>query len=195
MKQKFFLLMCIFLCIVCSSSVSMIPIEYPPTTWQDQLAHFKNKPCLENGSDADNLHLVSFTYKGVIKSEKKKHKIINSMFSDRSFIARNFVPTIERDTVVTGDSYEILVKSSPDFEITTIREFVALTGGQELREQFKQQLYAFVQIGFEVVKLKYSYKGDTFYSLAIVSNAHGGIIFDTIGYLIFDDSIQKTIIL
>lgn len=47
--------------------------------------------------------------------------------------------------------------------------------------QMRQQLGQLIQVGFEYLKLEWYYKGEKFYSLCIVSNENGGVVYEPIG--------------
>ncbi len=157
------------------------------TTWQEQLEYAKNNLGEVNEVDVDHLKLLNYTYKGVIKSKKKKDEIIDSLLSCDAPFVMHLPPIIRRDTTITGNSYVIHKKSFPRFEIITVCEMVELVGTMEENpvKQMRQQLAQLIQVGFEYLELEWSYKGKTFNSLCIVSNENGGIVYEPIGSNIF----------
>lgn len=153
--------------------------QKPLTTWQEQLDYMKN------GADAADLCLINYTYKGVIKSELDKTKVIDSLFSDDSPIVLNSPPVIEIDTItLDSNSYEIVEKKVPKFEIiliSKVAEESRLKGEENPFIKIKQQFETVIKIGFEVVELEWSYNGKTYHSISIVSNENGGVLYDHIG--------------
>ena len=166
--------------IYANSSIAQTPL----TTWQEHLEYAKNNFGGLNEGDASHLNLINYVYKGVIKSEIDKNKVIGSLLSFDAPVVMHLPPIIRTDTIIMGDSIVIQKKSFPKFEIATIREWIEIaetTGEENPVILMKRQLTQLIQIGFEYLELEWHYKGKTFHSICIVSNKNEGVIYEPIG--------------
>lgn len=164
---------------------------YIPDTWQKQLEYAKNNYDKDAKGDVAQLRLLSYTYKGMIKSEVERKRILDSLLSADAPIVLNLPQIIEADTIITNKSREIRQKSFPQFGIITIRKMQELNkaiGREDLMAQMRKQLLNLVQIGFEYLELEWSYKGKKYHSLCVVSNEWGGIIYEPIGGFVLTGS-------
>ena len=182
MKNKLLSTLYIALFSVCFIYASSRVSQDSPTTWQEQLEFAKNKIYEENEGDVHHLRLVNYIYKGVIRHQNEKDDIIDSLFSCNAPYVHNLTPIIMRDTTITSDSYAIHQKSFPRFEIITVGKIIELSGTMEVNpfKQIRQQLTQLIQVGFEYLELEWSYKGDKFNTICIVSNENGGIVYEPI---------------
>lgn len=187
MKNKLLITLFITLFTVCCIYANNSVSQDSPTTWQQQLELAKNKIYEENEGDVHHLRLVNYIYKGVIRHRKEKDEIIDSLFSSDAPYVHNLTPIIMRDTTITSDSYAIHQKSFPRFEIITVGKMIELSGTMEVNpfKQIRQHLTQLIQVGFEYLELEWSYKGDKFNTICIVSNENGGIVYEPIAYNIF----------
>ena len=163
-----------------NSSIAQTPL----TTWQEQLEYAKNNSGRLNEGDASHLNLINYVYKGTIKSEIDKNKVISSLLSLDAPVVMHLPPIIRTDTIIMGDSCVMKEKSFPKFEIATIRELIEIaetTGEENPVILMKRQLGQLIQIGFEYLELEWQYKGKTFHSICIVSNKNEGVIYEPIG--------------
>lgn len=183
MKNKLLSTLYIALFSVCFIYASSRVSQDSPTTWQEQLEFAKNKIYEENEGDVHHLRLVNYIYKGVIRHQNEKDDIIDSLFSCNAPYVHNLTPIIMRDTTITSDSYAIHQKSFPRFEIITVGKMIELSGTMEVNplKQIRQQITQLIQVGFEYLELEWSYKGDKFNTICIVSNENGGIVYEPIG--------------
>ena len=183
MKNKLLSTLYIAVFSVCFIYASSRVSKDSPTTWQEQLEFAKNKIYEENEGDAYHLRLVNYIYKGVIRHQNEKDDIIDSLFSCNAPYVHNLTPIIMRDTTITSDSYAIHPKSFPRFEIITVGKMIELSGTMEVNplKQIRQQITQLIQVGFEYLELEWSYKGDKFNTICIVSNENGSIVYEPIG--------------
>ena len=153
-----------------------------PTTWQDRLEALKNSFNEENRGD-----------KGIIGSQTVKSDIIDSLLSYNAPAILHLPPIVMRDTVSRGDSCVIRERMLPKFEIISIRkrlEIAESIGEKSLLTSLRQQLNNLIH--YEYLELEWSYKNKHFKSLCIVSNEHGGFIYDPIGSNILDYTTTTT---
>ena len=156
-----------------------------PTTWQDRLEALKNSFNEENRGDVSFLKLLGYTYKGIIGSQTVKSDIIDSLLS---YI-------VMRDTVSKGDSCVIRERVLPKFEIISIRkrlEIAESIGEKSLLTSLRQQLDNLIHLDYGYLELEWSYKNKHFKSLCVVSNEHGGFIYDPIGSNILEYTTTTT---
>ncbi len=150
-----------------------------PTTWQDRLEALKNSFNEENRGD------VSF-----VKSD-----IIDSLLSYNAPAILHLPPIVMRDTVSRGDSCVIRERVLPKFEIISIRkrlEIAEYIGEKSLLTSLRQQLNNLIHLDYEYLELEWSYKNKHFKSLCVVSNEHGGFIYDPIGSNILEYTTTTT---
>lgn len=137
-----------------------------PKTWQERLEYAMSK----KSASMDSIRCIGYTYKGRIETEVEKHKTIERLFSDSSNIVQ----------YVGTQNYEIVSIK------TMMQELNALGITEGIFAKIKSQLKDSVRIGMDLIEIEWLYKGNTFYSTAIVSNEYGGFIYDNIGYFILD---------
>ena len=150
-----------------------------PTTWQDRLEALKNSFNEENRGDVSFLKLLGYTYKGIIGSQTVKSDIIDSLLSYNAPAILHLPPIVMRDTVSRGDS-------------CVIRERVLPIGEKSLLTSLRQQLNNLIHLDYEYLELEWSYKNKHFKSLCVVSNEHGGFIYDPIGSNILEYTTTTT---
>lgn len=166
-----------------------------PTTWQDRLEALKNSFNEENRGDVSFLKLLGYTYKGIIGSQTVKSDIIDSLLSYNAPAILHLPPIVMRDTVSRGDSCVIRERVLPKFEIISIRkrlEIAESIGEKSLLTSLRQQLNNLIHLDYEYLELEWSYKNKHFKSLCIVSNEHGGFIYDPIGSNILEYTTTTT---
>lgn len=142
-----------------------------PTIWQEQLEYAKNNHIVNTKSETDKVYLIDYKYKGVISSENEITSIIEQLFSK--------------------DTYIVQYLDNKTFEITTLNSAIQKKGTSDCEKRFadlKHQLEVTIGIGMELIEAKWYYKGNTYSSLVIASNDHGGVIYDHIGFMILDST-------
>lgn len=83
----------------------------------------------------------------------------------------------------------------PKFEIISIRkrlEIAESIGEKSLLTSLRQQLNNLIHLDYEYLELEWSYKNKHFKSLCVVSNEHGGFIYDPIGSNILEYTTTTT---
>ena len=183
MKNVFYLLIVIgnLFFIACESENS-VEGTFPPiksgmenkedcSTWQEQLEYARKQSLLQplTKSNIDKINCVDYRKVGIIDSESKKQEIIESLFDENAVTVRN----------IGGFNYEIV-------SVKTILEDGRLLNDEDPFIDVKNDLDSLVDIGMELIEIEWSYKGGTYYSLAIASNERGGIIYDNIGFLMLE---------
>ena len=149
-----------------------------PTTWQDRLEALKNSFNEENRGDVSFLKLLGYTYKGIIGSQTVKSDIIDSLLSYNAPAILHLPPIV-----------------MPKFEIISIRkrlEIAESIGEKSLLTSLRQQLNNLIHLDYEYLELEWSYKNKHFKSLCVVSNEHGGFIYDPIGSNILEYTTTTT---
>ena len=166
-----------------------------PTTWQDRLEALKNSFNEENRGDVSFLKLLGYTYKGIIGSQTVKSDIIDSLLSYNAPAILHLPPIVMRDTVSRGDSCVIRERMLPKFEIISIRkrlEIAESIGEKSLLTSLRQPDNNLIHLDYEYLELEWSYKNKHFKSLCVVSNEHGGFIYDPIGSNILEYTTTTT---
>lgn len=156
---------------------------------------FKNSFNEENRGDVSFLKLLGYTYKGIIGSQTVKSDIIDSLLSYNAPAILHLPPIVMRDTVSRGDSCVIRERVLPKFEIISIRkrlEIAESIGEKSLLTSLRQQLNNLIHLDYEYLELEWSYKNKHFKSLCVVSNEHGGFIYDPIGSNILEYTTTTT---
>jgi len=140
-------------------------------TWQQQLKYALNKKQTKSGNEtsSDEISLIGYTYKGIIKSDAEKLEIIEDLFSANSSFAQ-----YKKD-----GQYGIV-------PIHSILQKSGILGDDNPFKILKSQLMTQIEVGMEIIELKWEYKGKIYYSTAIASNEQGGIIYDNIGHFIIE---------
>lgn len=162
-----------------------------PVIWQAQLEWGKNHSRQEEGSDLNDLNLITYTYKGIIGSEANKRRIIDSLFSYDAPAVFLLPPIVVTDTLVKGDSCIIQEKDLLKFEIVTIRKLMEMIGVAEDDNpltQTRQRLNKSIKTDFEYLELEWEYRDRRFKSIGVVSNQHGGFIYEPISFNILSGS-------
>lgn len=140
-------------------------------TWQKYLEHLKNDAFKDYMGDLNQLKLLKYAYKGKIRSEKHKSRLIETICSDKAATVSLLPNLVISDTTFTNSDVIIHQKIYPNFEIVTVRQMVnsgKLT--EDSIAMIKQRLYENVRIGFDYLELEWSYKGKRFRCLSIVSS-------------------------
>ncbi len=137
----------------------------------DEYQGFINEQMSQAVGDMQQLKFVSYEYKGIIKSERHKQKIINDIFGDDSPI---FVLTSEitlSDTIIMDQEIEIRQKSYPQFEIMTIRQ--ARETGKVPTDSLaamKQRVTENLVSCTEIFNIHWNYKGKDYHTTAVSNN-------------------------
>lgn len=121
--------------------------------------------------DLSQLKLLKYTYKGEIRSEKDKYRVIEALFSDKVPIVSVLSNLVISDTTYTDTDITIHRKIYSEFEIVTVRQVVdagKLTEGSIA--VIKQRIYEKTGIGSGYLESDWSYKGKIFRSLGIMQN-------------------------
>lgn len=137
--------------------------------WQKYLEYLKNDAAKDCMGDLKQLKLLKYTYKGEIKSEKDKNRVVEAAYSDKAPAVSLLSNLVISDTTYTQTDRMIRQKIYPEFKIVTVRQMVdsgKLT--EDSVAKLKQRLYENVNIGFGYVKLDWSYKGKKFSTLGII---------------------------
>lgn len=137
--------------------------------WQKYLEYLKNDAAKDCMGDLKQLKLLKYTYKGEIKSEKDKNRVVETAYSDKAPAVSLLSNLVISDTTYTQTDRMIRQKIYPEFKIVTVRQMVdsgKLT--EDSVAKLKQRLYENVNIGFGYVKLDWSYKGKKFSTLGII---------------------------
>lgn len=177
-------------------NANIIYAQNQPTTWQEQLEYAKNS-IKEKKSDEAYLNIVDYTYKGVIGSEIIKCRIIDSLLSYNAPAVLRLPPEIIRDTIIKGDSCMIHERFLPKFEIISFRKVLEVAdslGKENFIEVVRKQLNDLIKIDYEYLVLEWSYKGDRFKSIGIVSNKHGGFVYEPIAFNILTENSITTMV-
>lgn len=139
--------------------------------WQKYLEYLKHDAAKDYMGDLKQLKLLKYTYKGEIRSEKDKNKVIEAIYSDKAPVVSVLSKLVISDTTYTETDRMICQKIYPEFKIVTVRQMVdagKLT--EDSIVKLKQRLSENVNIGFEYVKLDWIYKGEKFSTLGIIPN-------------------------
>lgn len=137
--------------------------------WQKYLEYLKNDAAKDCMGDLKQLKLLKYTYKGEIKSEKDKNRVVEAVYSDKAPAVSVLSNLVISDTTYTLTDRMIRQKIYPEFKIVTVRQMVnsgKLT--EDSIAKLKQRLYENVNIGFGYVKLDWTYKGKKFSTLGII---------------------------
>lgn len=193
MKRKFALFSMIAL-LKFFLAVSIV-VSQEPATWREQLEYAKKLYKTEPGKNGNGLSFINYTYKGVINSEAVKSAIIDTLFSPDAPFPLILPSVITVDTTYSEGVCTITKRRYPKFEMITVGRLVdsSNTQGTENNvEQIRQILDTNIQIGFEYIELEWDYKGKKITTLCIVSDKHGGIIYDHIGSIITTEGAEIT---
>lgn len=137
--------------------------------WQKYLEYLKNDAAKDCMGDLKQLKLLKYTYKGEIKSEKDKNRVVEAAYSDKAPAVSVLSNLVISDTTYTQTDRMIRQKIYPEFKIVTVRQMVdAGKLAEDSVAKLKQRLYENVNIGFGYVKLDWSYKGKKFSTLGII---------------------------
>lgn len=170
------------LCIFFVSVFLFVPVsraQKSQPVWQRHLDYLKNDWSKECLGDLNQLKLLKYTYKGKIKSEDHKSRLIEAVYSDKAPSVSVLSEEVVSDTTFTDADTIIQQKHYPRFEIQTIRQMVdAGKLGENSIAMSKQRLNEHLKIGSEYLELEWSYKGKKFRSLSFV--ADDGILSDPI---------------
>ena len=135
-------------------------------TWQKQFENARNKG-LQTRAGSNDLRFLDYTYLGRIDSESEVSELVDEMFLENSmFVLYRGTGFSDFEIVPIGDIPRIM--EIPDRSV-------------DLFKELKQQLKMRIHPGMEAVSLRWSYRGGEFNSTAIVSNDHGGFVYDNIG--------------
>lgn len=149
--------------------VPVIHAQESKPIWQKYLEYLKNDAAKDCMGDLKQLKLLKYTYKGEIKSEKDKNRVVEAAYSDKAPAVSVLSNLVISDTTYTQTDRMIRQKIYPEFKIVTVRQMVD-TGKltEDSIAKLKQRLYENVNIGFGYVKLDWSYKGKKFSTLGII---------------------------
>lgn len=179
MKKNYLLLSAVLLLFSCSNAIlpdeesTVSDLLAQPKTWQKQLEYAQKNNDLKTKTSFQGISFQGYTYKGKIDREVDIPVIIEELLSDNSAIVQY--------TDLNFSNFEII-------PIGMVRQSVKTLSSEDPFSYLKSQLQTSIMIGMELLELEWTYKGDTFYSTAIVSNEHGGLIYDNIGIYIIEKS-------
>lgn len=145
--------------------------QKPQPIWQEYLEYLKNDAAKDWMGDLKQLKLLKYTYKGKVKSEKDKYRVIEAACSDKAPAVSVLSNLVISDTTYTETGITIHQKTYPEFKIVTVRQMVdagKLT--EDSIAMLKQRLYENIDFGFGYVKLDWLYKGKKFSTLGIIPN-------------------------
>lgn len=148
-------------------------VDTDPTTWQEQLEYAKNKANARSlaTSDFDKLYLEGYEHRGTINSESEKREVIERIFADTSYMARQNGSHI--DILRIGDIRSAAMQQGDD-------------AFDKWLENAKTLFTAQLPLGIEVIGLRWNYKGSIYHSVALASNEYGGVMYENIGYAVID---------
>lgn len=150
------------------SAVTAPLSERKYTTWREQVAYMQElaKTC------ETEIVFKSYRYAGKIRSGKHKERILDRIFADNApmiFTVVNLPPKRNEQLIVPCRFIDKIMKalSNEDKEaIAELRRYVnGLIG--DMRNT-------------EIIYLKWSYRGNTYRSIAIADDTRGGILYDSI---------------
>lgn len=150
---------------------SVTHAQKPQPIWQEYLEYLKNDAAKDWMGDLKQLKLLKYTYKGKVKSEKDKYRVIEAACSDKAPAVSVLSNLVISDTTYTETGITIHQKTYPEFKIVTVRQMVdagKLT--EDSIAMLKQRLYENIDFGFGYVKLDWLYKGKKFSTLGIIPN-------------------------
>lgn len=135
--------------------------------WQEQIEKAKSYKSLTTRTTSDGIQLVECSYLGKITNQEQIAELWENLFADDV----NMI-VYQDDKFAKYDIVPLkrLKEKMKDSEINTSIDFL------------KQQLDSVIQIGTELLDLKWLYKGNLLHSTAIVYN--GKIVYDHIGCMI-----------
>lgn len=151
--------------------VPVIHAQKSQPIWQKHLEYLKNDASKDWMGDLKQLKLLKYTYKGKIKSEKDKYRVIEATYSDKAPAVSVLSNLVISDTTYTETDITIHQKIYPQFKIATVRQMV--DAGKLTEDSIailKQRLCENIDIGFGYVKLDWNYKGKKFSTLGIIPN-------------------------
>lgn len=171
MKKFFFLFVLVGVYSYSDLSSQTLPSE-ELCTWQERLEYAKSYNH-ETKSGKDLPCIVSYRHKGTIGEKDDISGIVESMFSEDSYFV------LYKDFGFAG--LEIL-------PICTMLQKLCVPDGHDPFKDLKSQLKEEVKAGMEMVEIEWSYRGESFLSMAIVSNEKGGFIYDNIGTYVISET-------
>ena len=122
------------------------------------------------------------TWQEQIKYAQNRNRIGTETYnSDRPCLLNyTYKGTIESET----ERYYV-ANTQENLTLKEAKEKAKVSGGEPY-VLIEEQLRTGICIGMEMVDLKWLYKGKTYHSTAIVSNEHGGFVYEHIGYRVID---------
>lgn len=164
--KKFFYLLAGAMLISCNVNSADTISDTRWETWRQQFEYAKDRG-MQTRVGSNDLRFLDYTYLGVIESDGKVAELVDEMFSENSMFV-----------LYRGIGFS-------DFEIVSIDDIPRILEipdkGVDLFKELKQQLKTRIHPGMEAVSLCWSYRGTEFNSVAIVSDDHGGFVYDNIG--------------
>lgn len=183
MKKSLIFITCILAGTVIISYAGRI--ADPPATWQEQLESLKTNPVKTGVEDKDALKLVGYSYKGIIKSEDEKFRILDAMFSEESPILMPIRKLkVPADTVRQGNTRVVESVEKYEYDILTVGRLGAIADSLGVINpilQAKSEVGGIMAVGFDLIELQWEFKGRRYTNLGLASNDHGGMVYDTVG--------------
>ncbi|MGL5683260.1 MAG: hypothetical protein ACRDDZ_09490 [Marinifilaceae bacterium] len=156
--------------------------DFSSTKIKSKIEAMMNEISNNKFGDSGKISLVNYSYKGTIKNENIKKRIIDSYFSSSAPIIINLSGVTVADTTMREDTCVITQTTYPCFEIRTVDEMLQLSEiGREQLELKKNALYEIIKIGYEYIELEWCYKEKKYKVFGVVSSADDNYIYDPIG--------------
>lgn len=164
MRKSVFAL-CLFLTIgKLNAQTVTLSQKNEPQTWQEQVDFAKKQT---NNSEKGGLKLIGYKYLGKIESQKQLDEYWKYMSADDTKV----VSYQDGD----GSAYDIV-------SLRQARKQSKELYGKDFYDGLKPQLDTIVEIGKELIRLDWEYKGEPIHSLGLISQ--GKIVFDNIATLV-----------
>lgn len=153
------------------------------STWQQQLEYAKKREWSTNKlggeikakKSLDDIHLLEYSSIGTVNSAREIPILIEKLFSGESFVA----------LYMNEENFEIV-------PIATVMQNANLSGHDNPFFELISQLEERVQVGMEIIELKWRYKDKIIYSTGIASKEQGGMIYDHIGHFLATNTVSKS---
>lgn len=153
------------------------------SSWQQQLEYAKKREWLKNELGGEiktkkglhDIRLLEYSFKNTINSAAEIPVLIEKLFSRENFVA----------LYIGEENFEIV-------PISTVMQNANLTDPNNPFFELISQLKNRVQVGMEIIELKWEYQGKVIYSTGIASNQQGGMIYDHIGHFLVASTVGKS---
>lgn len=142
-----------------------IPTSLCPK-WKEHIEYAQRNKDTKLEAGSNEVSLIGYTYKGKIHTKEQISDLLEQLFSD--------------------DTNVVTYIDSVNYEIVSLKRFRHKAKKMNLddpEKKLRNQLDTVINIGMDVIELKWSYKGHIVYSTAIASDEKG-ILYDHIGHMI-----------